>query len=329
MSNSFLSQSLKPTFDLSRRGYNPEQVNRHLGVLSAQVADMSRERDELVSQLEDAGKHLKELHLNPDGSPSAPTYAGLGARVEKILRLAEEEAVALKDEARLTAEKTRAAADSDGAVTRDKAEKAARERQQQAEREATAIRVASERDAAVKREESEGLVEAARAKAAASAAEFETNLARRRDQAEAGLATRLEAAETRLQEMTVRTEQLRSEAEKLKTHAERRSQQLLDTAQSQAADIVGDARTKTDRMRLEAERELAVLTQRRDNVNAQLHSVREMLATFTGGNAAKVASDTEPVIPAVDATPTTQPSAPTRNSNVKTTTAASGSKSGR
>jgi len=50
-----------------------------------------------------------------------------------------------------------------------------------------------------------------------------------------------------------------------------------------ADDIVADARAKTDRIRSEAERELAALTHRRDSINAQLHNVREMLATLTGG----------------------------------------------
>ena len=69
----------------------------------------------------------------------------------------------------------------------------------------------------------------------------------------------------------------------MRTDAERRARSTIETAQRQADDIVADARSKTDRIRSEAERELAALTHRRDSINAQLHNVREMLATLTGG----------------------------------------------
>ena len=72
----------------------------------------------------------------------------------------------------------------------------------------------------------------------------------------------------------------------MRTDAERRARQTIETAQRQADDIVADARAKTDRIRSESERELAALTHRRDSINAQLHNVREMLATLTGGGAA-------------------------------------------
>ena len=71
----------------------------------------------------------------------------------------------------------------------------------------------------------------------------------------------------------------------MRTDAERRARQTIETAQRQADDIIADARAKTDRIRSEAERELAALTHRRDSINAQLHNVREMLATLTGGAA--------------------------------------------
>ena len=69
----------------------------------------------------------------------------------------------------------------------------------------------------------------------------------------------------------------------MRTDAERRARSTIETAQRQADDIIADARSKTDRIRSEAERELAALTHRRDSINAQLHNVREMLATLTGG----------------------------------------------
>ena len=184
-------------------------------------------------------------------------------------------------------------AEQQGSQVRAEAEKYAKERKANADEEGTRIvdrsqerashvLAAAEKDAVAKREEAQALFEETRAKAAQAAAEFETNLAKRRDQAERDLAKRQAAAEKRLSEIESRAEQLRLEAEKLRADAERRSRQTIETAQRQADDILADARAKADRQRAESERELNALTHRRDSINAQLTNVREMLATLTG-----------------------------------------------
>ena len=77
-------------FELVRRGYDRAQVDERISKL---VSD----RDSALSRITALEKRIEELHLETQNaqaqvSDAEPSYAGLGARVEKILRLAEEEA---------------------------------------------------------------------------------------------------------------------------------------------------------------------------------------------------------------------------------------------
>ncbi|MER7723174.1 protein kinase [Streptomyces sp. NPDC096323] len=110
-----------------------------------------------------------------------------------------------------------------------------------AEGEAAALLVKAQRDAQMKREEANALFEETRAKAAQAAADFETNLAKRRDQAERDLAERQQKAVTRIAAIEQRAERLRSEAEGLRADAGLRAQQSIDDARRRADDIISDA----------------------------------------------------------------------------------------
>ncbi|WP_236670073.1 SDR family NAD(P)-dependent oxidoreductase, partial [Streptomyces antimycoticus] len=219
-------------FELVRRGYDRGQVDDRISKL---VAD----RDSALARITSLEKRIEELHLETQNAQaqindSEPSYAGLGARVEKILRLAEEEAKDLREEARRAAEQHRELAESAAQQVRNDAESFAAERKAKAEDEgarivekakgeATTLRQEAQKDAQSKREEADSLFEETRAKAAQAAADFETNLAKRREQSERDLASRQAKAEKRLAEIEHRAEQLRLEAEKLRTDAERRA----------------------------------------------------------------------------------------------------------
>src|SRR3954454_12289280 len=85
-------------FELVRRGYDRAQVDERISKL---VSD----RDSALARISALEKRIEELHLESQNAQAQladaePSYAGLGARVEKILRLAEEEAKDLREEAR-------------------------------------------------------------------------------------------------------------------------------------------------------------------------------------------------------------------------------------
>src|SRR5882672_10361027 len=172
-------------FEQVRRGYDPVQVNDRITKLIA-------ERDSAHSRAGSLEKRIEELHLENQNvqaqlSDSEPSYAGLGARVEKILRLAEEEAKDLREEARRAADAHRELADQAAMKVRSDAETYGKDRKGKADDEALRIvekakddanqvRATAAKDAATKREEAEALFEETRAKAAAAATDFETKL---------------------------------------------------------------------------------------------------------------------------------------------------------
>ena len=175
-------------FEIVRRGYEPQQVDRRVAALAQDLEAANRRRAELE-------KRLEELGNQPDLQEQASPHASLGARLQQILGLAEEEAKEMKATAVDEAGRHRALTEQDADKIRKDAERYAQERRndvdteatrivQDAKRQADQLRDESERDAKSRREEAEALFEHNRAKAAQSAADFETTLAQRRDQSE-------------------------------------------------------------------------------------------------------------------------------------------------
>src|ERR1700742_108312 len=180
-------------FELVRRGYDRAQVDERISKL---VSD----RDSALARITALEKRIEELHLETQNAQAQvtdaePSYAGLGARVEKILRLAEEEAKDLREEARRAADQHRELAEQAAAQVRADAEAYAKESRAKAEAEglrlnekakdeANQTRAEAAKDAAAKRAEAEAHYEDIRASAAAAATDFETKLAKRREQSE-------------------------------------------------------------------------------------------------------------------------------------------------
>jgi len=284
-----------PAFDIVLRGYERRQVDEHLATLVNERLTADRRASDLEKQV----TRLRTEVEKGKNESTEPTYAGLGARVEKILRLAEEEARDVAAEAKAAGERERAQAAEDAKQTRALADEEAKRRVaegeknaerllEQSRKQAQQIRTEATDEAAAKLAQAESVVEEARAKAAQIATEVEAKLAKRREQAERDLVSRTEVAERRLMETGEKADQLRLESQKMRDDAERRAKQLLEAARREAEDLVADARAKAERQRMESERELAALTHRRDSINAQLSNVREMLATLTGSAAALV-----------------------------------------
>jgi len=274
-------------FEIVRRGYEPQQVDRRIAAL---VADLEKTRKRTV----DLERRVEELHLeSQEQGAAAPTYAGLGTRIEKILGLAEEEARDLRAAAVADAEQHRSLTEQDAGKVRAEADRYSRERRsevdtesarilEEARRQADQLRDDAERDTKARREEAEALFEQNRAKAAQAAADFESTLAQRREQSERDFTEKMSSSVQQLTVVEQRSEQTRLEAEKLRADADRKSKRILEESQRQADDLVAEAKTTADRIRSESERELAAATQRRDSINAQLTNVRQMLATLTG-----------------------------------------------
>ena len=317
-------------FDVALRGYDRDQVDAHLASIESEFTSALTERDRLADRVKHLETRVEELHLQSDDDdrdePPAERggsgLSGFGARVEKILRIAEEEATEVREETRAEIDRERAeadkkvgaireAAEKDAAAHRRKVEREAAQLLDRARQEAARVRAEAEAHAGATREEASGHLEAVRAKAAQAAADFETALAKRRQKAEADHIGRTEAAERELAETVARTDQLRAEAEKMRADAERRSQEMLQAAQRESGELVAEARAQADRTRRESERELSSLSKRRDAITDQLRNVREMLSTLTGGAVSSAPADPEQTAdePADETLPAPRPGA--------------------
>jgi hypothetical protein len=309
------------------RGYDPAQVDQQVHEL-AQAAKAARqeaaERTIQVSKLEAAQDQLRsevERHVQraraleeEQRKASAPTYATLGERIGSILTLADEEAGEMRVRAQADAANHHALADESALATRQDADRYAAEMHSAAEAEAArfmedakqqadSVLDDADRQAMARCEEAEAVYERARAKSATAAVDFETTLAARRDSSALEFAAEVTAAEQQLATVRLQAEQTHIESEQAQQEASTRSAQQLEQATSQAHALVSEAKTKAERIRGDSERELAAATARRDSINAQLSNVRQMLAALGGvaiANPLAVPEPAEPAAPAAD-----------------------------
>ncbi len=284
-------------FTTVRRGYDPTEVERALGQVQGEVADLRTRLEAAEAAAEQArgeASASREALVSREGQePELPTYEHLGERVGQILSLAEAEASETRSRVGAEAEAFRKDVEAQVATLRADADRYAEETRRDAEAEGARIvadarkaadseRDAAERDASALRSEAEALYEDQRAKAAQAAADFETTLAERRQKSTSEFQAQQAAAQAELDAMTARNSDAMAALEHNRSEAEARVARMLTEAEERAASMVNEARATADRVRAESDRELAAASQRRDSINAQLSNVRQMLATLTG-----------------------------------------------
>ncbi len=260
----------KPHFKLSRRGYEPEEVdsfiesqNRTMQAAKKDAAERSVELTKLNAALTDLRGQLGQqsrvmAELRRQSSPtSAQTFGDLGQRIGQILVLADEEASEMR---------RRATAEAD--EIRERTNRAAAELKATTNTYAEQVRSRAD-------EESARIIAQANHEAEAIVAEAQSVTAAQRQEAAQ------EAAETKAE-----------------------AQRILEAAESQADQIVSEARAQASRVREESERELAAATAHRDSITAQLANVRTMLSTLDDGALADALGNQR------TASPQSSPSAP-------------------
>src|SRR5580700_6515133 len=128
-----------PDFSRVMRGYDPQQVTAHLEKLDTEVRKHQENAQALQRELSDAHRQIQEQER--------PTYSGLGSRIEQLLRLAEEQATEIVQEARTASNELTAAAKVAAAEARASAENEAAELRAIAKRETDDQRSSAEREA--------------------------------------------------------------------------------------------------------------------------------------------------------------------------------------
>lgn len=238
-------------FDLALRGYDRRQVDLTVGRLEDRLGQLESVLDaseRQISALADDNSRLRaDLQAAHErlARGGAPTRAELGERMATMLRLAEEEAAALRSQAQAQAATVRA--DAEAAADALRRETAAELASQRAAMEKVTAKLAADQEREKARHAKE--IEAARAAAQAHKEKGAREVDAMRNEAQAELV------------------RLRQEAA---THHDW---------------VLSQAKEQAEQMRGEARREVAEKTRQRDDIHADLTRLRELLATATGGSA--------------------------------------------
>jgi cell division septum initiation protein DivIVA len=276
-------------FDITKRGYSRMQVEEHLEQLDGQLKILAADRNaaaaqaaELTSQLESARTTVDDLHKQVERLAQPPTtLEGLSERLQRMLRLTQDECEEIRAKASAEADHTRAKANAEAEDLRGKYE--------------TQLKELDERRIAMEAEH-RGVLETARgeaaeitsaAKAAAEAVEiaaqarrtqvdedFDIAMASRRTESMRALAeqeaTSKSEAERRVREATEEANRRRHEAV---TESSARLQEATDEANRR----VREATEESNRRINHASQRVASLRKLRAKVAEQLQGARELV----------------------------------------------------
>jgi DivIVA domain-containing protein len=262
---------LGSAFDVVRRGYDREQVDEHLDRLDADLRILAADRDAAVARAAELAKQIENqrvqivAHQRELGRlASAPTsMEGMSERLQRMLRLAQEEATEIRARAETEASEKIARAETDGGVLRDRYQRLIAELDnRRADMEAEHRTVMEHAKASATRIIADAKSEAEQAEAKSAALrrqveeDFDIAMSARRADAMRVLAER---------EATSKAEAERRVAEAT-AEANRRMQEAADTA----ARRIAEAQAEVDRLRT-----------LRAGISAQLRQVRSVLAEAT------------------------------------------------
>lgn len=260
-------------FDVVLRGYDKRQVEERLRFLGAELISAEnalRATVQRVTTLEDA---LSQAQSAPGGEPAGD--ANFGARVEKILKLAEDEAREVRAQAEAAAE---------AMIEQARAQIA--EQRQRVEQEITAWRTEANRQAAehdsafrqrsneldASRQEVERESERVRAQARAEAEQIRTALETHVEEIRAAAAA--EADEL----LRVAT----ADAEKVGKAARAEADQLVAQARAEADRLVAAATDTAAQRERSSVHELHQLSRLQEEINVDLYRVKDVLDSLFG-----------------------------------------------
>ncbi|GAA3789771.1 coiled-coil domain-containing protein [Streptomyces chiangmaiensis] len=280
-----------------RRGYRPDQVDAYTAALS-QDRDAAWERAArltvLAREMEVDLVRLRETVAQLDPQ----TYEALGDRARRLFDMAQEEAVALREdalreardmaaEAEEAAAQLREAAKADADEVRAEAEERVRTRLLAARAEADDVRILARREVKEGRGEALAALREVRQRTETLLAEQEREHAERWEGEERAAAARAAALDAAEAERVARVEAALSQAKQAFAEAEESARRIQRDAKARAAEVIADARLREERIARETERVLREHGEQWDCVQAQMDHVRNSLAMLTGRAAAE------------------------------------------
>jgi len=358
-------------FDVVRRGYDRGQVEEHLDRVEADLRILTADRDAAVAQAAELARaldhhraHVEDLRAQVDRLSAPPdTMEGLSERLQRMLRLAQDEVRAMREEAAETGRRIRGEADEYAQRKRTGADEYARNtvaqadehaRSTVAEAEERARRTVEEADEHARatvdeaRRQAREIHERAEAEAAEARTRYDAGLAdneRRRREMEDEHRTIVEGARAdaaRLRQESER-ERDRLEAEGRATREQvendfalamsarrREAMRQLEAdeqvSRERAEKYVQDAADEARRRLREADAEVADMRRLRDRVAQQLATLRTALGSLPGVDAFpdEDAGDGRPTLSGAHVAPGTTLSTPPSGATAVTATGSNG-----
>lgn len=308
-------------FETVRRGYSPEQVNEYLDRLEYDLRILTADRDsathrlsETSSQLQAAQSDADELRHQLDRTAmSTPTMSGLSERMQRMIRLAEEEASEIRARANADAAERQADTDQRAAELAEarrsfdaEREKARGQLAQQVEDITNEALTESERVRGTASHDAANIVGAAQAEAqrlitqatdyldrttehaqaldAAAAAErhrLDTESATRRTEVEEDFTISITARRTQAHQYVAEQEnESRQQAEELVANATAEAAAIVAAADAEAQRRVEAAAQESHRRVVEADEAVDHLVDLRHHVLSQLAGLRPFLSAI-------------------------------------------------
>jgi hypothetical protein len=149
-----------PIFDVYRRGYDPEQVDRYIADQQRRLDEALQRASESERKLAAAVGQLRELHrrvaaLESEDRSQGPSLDMLGERVQRILQESWEGAYALRQAAEREVAEQREQAEREVTELRERVRAEVETEREQAEREVAELLDAAQRRAALMRAETD------------------------------------------------------------------------------------------------------------------------------------------------------------------------------
>lgn len=258
-------------FDITKRGYNRMQVEEHLEQLDSQLKILAADRNaaaaqsaELTAQLELARNSIDDLNKQVERLAQPPTtLEGLSERLQRMMRLTQEECEEMRAKATAEADHIRAKANAEADDLRGKHE--------------TMLRELDERRIAMEREH-RGVLE----KANIDAAEVVSKAKSEAEAAEIAAVARRQQVEEdfEIAMASRRTDSMRALAEQeatSKSEAERRVREATQEANRRRHDSITESTARVQEAKDEAERRVREAT---DEANRRINHAAQRVAAL-------------------------------------------------
>jgi cell division septum initiation protein DivIVA len=258
-------------FDITKRGYSRMQVEEHLEQLDSQLKILAADRNaaaaqaaELTGQLEGARTTIDDLNRQVERLAMPPTTVeGLSERLQRMLRLAQEEAEEMRSKARAEADHIRAKAEAEADDLKSKHEAKIRELDERR------IEMEKEHRGVIEKADAEAAAVVSKAKSEAEAEEI------------AGAARRQQVEEDfDIAMASRRTESMRALAEQeatSKSEAERRVREATEEANRRRHDAMTESTARLQEASTEAERRVREAT---DEANRRINHAAQRVAAL-------------------------------------------------